>query len=588
MKILTFFGLLLPLQQAVSQTFADALKQYQAGQKDQAYRTALNVFLEDREPENNTAALLLLSQIAYQYTDYRDAHQYAATLVDRFGESRHRGAGRLLAARSAFYLGDYVETVRQLMAEAGNATQNKSLREAEILKTELYRNAIPYPHLRILADSLEDAAIPIALAERLLDHGRPGEAIALLRSIPAREKKIQRHIQDVLDRAKSVEPTPVKVAIIVSLSGPMSDVGRHILEGTTLAFREFNRNNNPAIELLTFDDQSDIVRSVQAAQAIAEADDIALVIGPAESQMMAAAAAIFQKARIPVISPTATKSGLTDIGSFVYQANTPLLDRTDQLATYVTERLKFKTFAILAPSDPYGESAANRFADVIQKKGGRIVANERFYDNTVDFRAQLLQIRKRGLLDRIHRNAATMSLKQIDSLYNVYYPAAEEDGQDHATPLQLDAIFLPIYTDDIKYIAPQMAFYNIQATFLGEDSWVDLNELRLHQPYVKGAIMVSEYFIDPGREDVKAFNRRYAQMFGRDPSKESYYGYDLAQVITSLVADGATTSDRMARALRQGIQKKGLHNDITLSPRHGANSSIHILQFKDGALHRLQ
>jgi hypothetical protein len=77
-------------------------------------------------------------------------------------------------------------------------------------------------------------------------------------------------------------------------------------------------------------------------------------------------------------------------------------------------------------------------------------------------------------------------------------------------------------------------------------------------------------------------------MFGRDPSKESYYGYDLAQVITSLVADGATTSDRMARALRQGIQKKGLHNDITLSPGHGANSSIHILQFKDGALHRLQ
>lgn len=587
MKLFILFGIVVHVQSVAGQTFAEALNLYQAGRLDEAYHTASDALVSDRQPEHHTASLLLLSQIAYQLGHYRDSYLHASDLMSRFTDSRHRDAARLMVARSAFFMGKYVESSREILWLTQHRAKSKSAREAESLKTELYRHGIPFSYLNDMADSLDDSSIRLGLAERLLDHGRPAEAGDVLRSIHAGDKKLQRRVQDILERARTVDPAPIKIAIMVSLSGAMSDVGRHILEGTTLAFREFNRTHTPTIELLTFDDQSDIVRCIQSAQAIAEADDISLVIGPAESQMMAAAAAIFQKARIPVISPTATKSGLTDIGSFVFQANTPLLDRTEQLAMYVTERLKFKTFAILAPSDPYGESSADRFAKIVEKNGGRIVANERFYDNTVDFRTQLLQIRKRGLLDRIHRNARTMSLKEIDSLYNVYYPATADNGQDHATPLQLDGIFLPIYTDDIKYVAPQMAFYNIQATFLGEDSWVDLNELRLHQPYVKGAIMVSEYFIDPKREDVRLFHQRYAQAFGREPAKESYYGYDLAVAVASLVAEGVTTSDRMASALRQGFQKKGLHNDIILSTARGSNSSIHILQFKDGALHRL-
>ncbi len=588
MKTFLFLSLALFLHDGMGQSFEEALRLFQAGRLDEAYRSADHVLSADKEPSHSTASLLLLSQIAFQRQDYRDSYDYAMTLLTRFKESRHHDVARLMVARSAFFLGRYRQCVEQLSWLQQHGTQSRPVREAQLLLEQLYARAIPYPQLAFLADTLDTSDVRLGLAQRLLDHGRSREAISVLTRIPRKDKLYQKKVQELQNRASLNDNASVKIAIIVSLSGPMSEVGRRILEGTTLSIRAANETPGTRIELVTFDDRSDIVTCIQIAQSIAAADDIALVIGPTESTMMAAAAGILEQARIPVISPTATKSGLTNIGSYVFQANTPLLDRTERLAEYATETLNYRTFAILAPSDAYGENAAGRFAKMVEKNGGRVIANERYYDNTVDFRTQLLQIRKRGLLDLIHHTSRSLSLKEIDSLYNAYYPVDPDNPRENATPLKLDAIFLPIYTEDIKYVAPQLAFYNIQATLLGEDSWFDLDELRLHQPYVKGAIIVSEYFVDPKRNDVLKFKERYRREFGRDPEKESYYGFDLGQAMANLVQSGATTSDRMYRALRGGINWKGLHNDMSIPALSGANSSVHLLQFKDGRFTRLE
>lgn len=561
--------------------FDQALNEYRKGHLDQAGSLLEQV----QEDKTLTAAISLRAQIALDKGQYRSSIAQTTRLLTAYQGSRFDETARLLRAQAYFALAHYDSCVTDLLWIRDFGKQ-KNVREESVSRLWSFLDTgIPYPHLLAISRNVTDADLRIAVARRLLLHGRSSEARTVLASIGNPGKAQAKRIREL--QSQMADDATVKIVVITSLSGSMKALGREVLDGLMLAIRQYNERAGLAIELITFDDQSDIVTSIRKTQEAGEADDVSLIIGPNESNMMAAAASIAQHARIPIVSATATQPGLTDIGSYVFQANIPLVDRTERLAEFAVNNLGMKSFAILAPSDEWGDRTASRFAEIVERLGGRIVASERFYDNAVDFRTQFTQIRKRGLMDKIHGDRTRkISVRELDSLYQRYYPVDPGDKKGNEPALLLDGIFLPVYTENIKYIAPQMAFYNIQAKPLGEDSWYDLSELRLHQAYIKGAIVASEYHLEVNANTQK-FQAAFKLAYGREPGHEAAYGYDLGCLVADLVRQGARTSDAMYDRLCKGIEWKGIHNTIRLSSQRRANDAIHILQFKDGHFSKL-
>lgn len=406
-----------------------------------------------------------------------------------------------------------------------------------------------------------------------------------------------KNAQQVLRRNQNKEDGPVRIGLITSLSGTNAEAGLALKSGIELAVREYNTTHSTPLEIVTYDDRSDVLQSVLAAQALCREGSISVIIGPLESDAMSAASVVCENAQIPIISPTASQTGITGIGRFVYQANIDIESRAAALAEYAIKKAGHRTFAILSPNDVYGATSTKAFADRITQLGGRIIASESYFDNTQDFKSQLLRLRKLGQIEEVrpgldYRITANLNFRQIDSLYKMLFPedtTTTESSSDYNMPSRgIDALFMPIYDDEIKYIAPQIAYYNIQTKWLGGDHWNALDELRRQNKYVNGCIFVGEFYSNPDAGPTKQFIKNYTAVTKKRPTPEAFYGYDIVGVLGMIIERGAQLPDEVQNELQNGITYEGVHNQIRFDKGRRVNTSVHLLQFKDNAIHKIE
>ncbi|MBX7150881.1 ABC transporter substrate-binding protein [bacterium] len=570
--------------------FNQALQAYQAHRYDESLHSLQNLLEQYPSGSYTSASLLLLSKTYSQTGLMQRSAQTASLLLEKFPKSDYRDDALLQLAQADYESRQYESAIKKL-TEIKNSKNKQASEEAALILDQMIQYSLSSQEIAPLVSTNND--LQLFYARKLISIERYRKASSILEEFIKLNPKHDdiKIAKALLKEADEKNDGPVVIGLIVSLSGPYAEIGKSVKNGVELAIAKYNESNKIKIELITYDDRSDIVQCIKAAQALTDNPSISLIIGPAESTMMAAAAVVANFRHMPMISPTATQSDLTDIGAYIYQANVDVETRSRAIARYAVQKMGLKKFAILAPSDAYGETATTSFSAAVESFGGHVVVSQKFYDNTQDYRAQITTIRKLGLIDQVNGaiSKGVWSIQQIDSIYNRYFPVDPDNPEDFKTPLtNIDAVFLPIYSDDIKYIAPQLAFYNIKTQLLGGDNWYDLTELKLQQNYVNGAIFISEYFVNNGETRTKNFLQAYRQKFGYDAGREGVYGYDLMELISEIIKKGNYLSEDIQAELEKGIEWNGIHNTIRFSKDSRANTSVHLLQFQSGAVSKLK
>jgi branched-chain amino acid transport system substrate-binding protein len=115
--------------------------------------------------------------------------------------------------------------------------------------------------------------------------------------------------------------------------------------------------------------------------------------GHAFSGATAAAMPIYEKAGVPMMSPSATNPDLTAKGSKVFNRNA--FTDTDQgigAAKYLFETLKIKKLALMHDGGDYGQGLANVVKDNFTKLGGEVVAFEAITPGESDYSAPLAAV----------------------------------------------------------------------------------------------------------------------------------------------------------------------------------------------------
>ncbi len=585
-------------QDSPKEAFQQAVAAYEGGRFGDAASLFVRLLEGNGSVRYRSAGLLLASR-CYQQLQYHGlAAAYARRLLREYPGSAYAGEARLVLARAAYAEGDYAACLNQLALVRDETNSDRSRRRVDSLLANLMLRVLTVSESQQVADGLGPTeardVVYYWLAERYAGLERFEQSRALFRRVVDRAPKSRwsKRSKERLNQIGGKADGPVKIGLITSLTGRNGEMGLDIRRGVELALNLYNESANVPILSVVYDDQSDVVQAILSARDLAT-EEVSLIIGPIESEEMAAASVVANRYCIPIVSPTANKSDLHRIGPCVYEANATVRTRSAALAEYAVNRLGARRFAILAPSDGYGDEAIEAFTQFVEERGARVLAVERYYENTQDFRSQLIALRKIGFVDsvltanrlgEIHQ----YSKRQIDSLYAWYFPVTEDVKEEYAIPVsRFDGLFLPVYESDIKYIAPQIAFYNIRTRLLGGDQWYEPTELKLQQSYVNGVVFVSGFHLDPGDRDVQTFRASYRKAYGREASDEAVFGFDLARLVARLVDEGARTSDRMLLRLQEGVQWKGLHNEILWARHTQSNQSVHILQFKDGVISRL-
>ena len=280
----------------------------------------------------------------------------------------------------------------------------------------------------------------------------------------------------------------VKAALILPLSAPGNAgiAGQAMRNAADMALAEFNA---PNVQLLVKDDAGSAEGARQAAQqALNEGAEI--ILGPLFAQSVTVVGQIARGRNVPVIA-FSTDANVASPGVYLLS----FLPETDvQRIVQYSSSVGKRSYLALIPDNPYGTVVEAAFRQDVGRRGGRIVALERYS----------------------HDKAA-----MAGPIKNVAGAAA------HA-----EALFIPDGSDAVPDVVQQLvgAGVNIKRLqLLGTGLWGDDPRINA-TPALDGG-----WYAAPDAAGYRNFANRYAARFKQQPVRTATLAYDAVALIAALV-----------------------------------------------------
>ena len=277
----------------------------------------------------------------------------------------------------------------------------------------------------------------------------------------------------------------VRVGLILPLSagGNAGTVGVSMKNAAEMALAEFN---SPNVQLLVKDDGGNSGGAQQAAQqALAEGAEI--IVGPLFAHSVGTVGAVARQRGVPVI---AFSTDATVAARGVYLLSFLPESDVDRIVEYAVANGK-RSFAAMLSEGAYGNVVEAEFKQVVARKGGRIVALERY---SLD--ATRMQIPAK-VVAQAARGA--------------------------------DAVFIPEGPEVVPSVVQAlMAAGMTKRQLLGTGLWDDpriFADTSLH----------GGWYAAPEGTGFRNFASRYRSRYGQDPVRTATLAYDAVALVAALV-----------------------------------------------------
>jgi branched-chain amino acid transport system substrate-binding protein len=279
----------------------------------------------------------------------------------------------------------------------------------------------------------------------------------------------------------------VKVGLILPLSasGNAGSAGQAMRNAAEMALAEFNE---PNIQLLPKDDGGTGQGAQLAAQqAIDEGAEI--ILGPLFAHSVTSAKPIARGRNVPIIA-FSTDTNVASAG--VYLLSFLPESDVDRVVAYAISQGK-RSFIGLVPSNPYGTVVEGEFKQAVARRGGRVMALERYADD-------------RGKIGDAVRLVA-QAAGRADALF---IPDGGEAVNDVVTALSKAGVNLR------------------QFALLGTQLWDDPKIFS--NPSLEGG-----WYPAPDPAGFRAFADRYRSRYQQDPPRPAALAYDAVALVAALV-----------------------------------------------------
>src|SRR6266571_718828 len=286
--------------------------------------------------------------------------------------------------------------------------------------------------------------------------------------------------------SQAVGTGQMKVALILPLSagGNAGLAAQSMKNAAEMALAEFS---NPNIQLLIKDDAGTAQGAQQMSQeALAEGAEV--ILGPLFAHTVSAAGANARARGVPMIA-FSTDANVAARG--VYLLSFLPESDVDRVVEYAIGTGK-RSFAALVPDNAYGSVVEAEFQQVVARKGGRVIALERYPAD-------------KGQMQEPVRRVAEAAR-------------------------QADTLFVPGGSDTVPAVVQALAANGVSAKrvqLIGTGLWDD------PRIFAEGA-MQGGWFAAPDSAGFRSFAGRYRARFGQDPVRTATLAYDAVSLIVGL------------------------------------------------------
>lgn len=271
---------------------------------------------------------------------------------------------------------------------------------------------------------------------------------------------------------------------------------------------------------------------------------VVAVLGEVASSLTLAAAPVAQQNQIPLITPSSTNPGVTQIGDYIFRVC--FIDPFQGLvmAKFAKNSLGVQRVAVLRDiRNDYSVGLADVFVENFKALGGQIVADVSYSAGDTDFSAQLTSI----------------------------------------APSRPEAIFVPGYYTEVGLIARQAKQLGLNIPLLGGDGWDSPRLTDIGGEALNGSYFSNHYSADDPDPAIQKFVSEYRSRFNQVPDGLAALGYDAAMILFDAMERAGSTEPQAVRdALAQTQNFAGVTGVITIDGERNAVKPAVILKITDG------
>ena len=355
---------------------------------------------------------------------------------------------------------------------------------------------------------------------------------------------------------KKVYDSNIKIGVLLHTTGKYAPHGIAAQNGINLFVEEINKSggiNGKQIECIEYDDEGDPSKAVIGYNFLKEQNVSGIITGI----ITAPALAVVNEAKndnIPIMISIASADSITNDNGQVYD-NVFRIGFTDSfqgisMAKFAKSK-GFKNLAVLFCSeDDYSLGLKNSFVNECKSLGLNISIVENFSANSVDFHAQLENIKSKNP----------------------------------------DLIFIPSYYEIVGLIVQQARSLGIQSTIVGADSWIGVTKYTSNVSDLDNCFYCSPYSLDDPSKLSMEFKKKYIEKYNTNPTQCSASGYDSIKVLSSSIKKSLEkelkiNSDDFKADIINNLKNTNVEcvtGNITFDEYHNPKKQAVIIQIKDG------
>jgi branched-chain amino acid transport system substrate-binding protein len=338
----------------------------------------------------------------------------------------------------------------------------------------------------------------------------------------------------------NAEPPPIKIGVLLTLTGSMSNWGQSAQEGLILAQEGINSasatQNGPRIQLV-FEDYGnfDLKRAVSAAHKLITVDKVNVLFSylTEDTEVVWNIAA---QNKVPVIAMAAGAANVTTDRPNVFR---------------------------MSPSDIDLMTAASKFVSSWNRTNICIVNHQIAYFEDMS-----------SFLEHNWSAGKAQPILRID------LAPADKDFRSAIGRLKArrcDALFALVLPDSMGTLLQQLRAVNFFPFIVGPPGAADPAILSLPSELTDGIVFAR--FEDPSAE----FAQRFRTRFGHNPGITADYGYDALTVLLSVVSRFGSSTEEVARGLLQVKGHRGASGTIDINAdRTRTSRRVRMLEIRSG------
>lgn len=347
----------------------------------------------------------------------------------------------------------------------------------------------------------------------------------------------------------------IKIGANYELSGAAASYGTQMLEGLELAIEEVNANggvlDGQTIEIVSFDNQSDVTESASVAQRLVS-EGVVATVGPATTGNTQAQIPIFTEAGIPMVSPSATDDNITfdsagDVLEYFFRVCFNNSYQGSAGAAFAAENLGVtKAIVFIDQSSDYSQGLADNFINEFESRGGEIVHQDSFQAGDTDFSAIL----------------------------------------STALTLEYDVIYIPAYYTEAGLIIKQAREIGIAQPIIGPDGFSSEVLLELAGAENANDIYYTDHFSNESQEPaVQEFLANFEEKFGTEGGTWNALGYDAAMLIVDAIErSGSTDPQAITDAIASTEAFEGVTGTFAIDENHNPVKPAVMIEMQGGEI----